>query len=276
MEISAGYRKRWLGIDFSGDYRKWSPGCGNSNVWIADVRREDQFVLRDLKTVQGLPGSGAPFHRLCELLKSRNFDAAGLDAPFSVPMEYMPSGGHHRLLEIVSKTERLENPWFPSANDFRSSVLAGRVLDKKPFRETEKYWTRPNLNPRSTLWDKARSGAAMTSACLTLLQQAQCPIWPWHPAGSAGLLVEAFPAAQLCYWGDLPYYGYSRNGTKALNNRRKIVEFLSKYIALNEAQSQTMENSADALDAVICAFAAIAVTTGCVFEPRRRPPKEEA
>ena len=224
----------------------WNTTCRDSNVWIADVREDDDFVLCDLTSVQELPGNGAPFHRLRELLKSRDFDAAGIDAPFSIPVEHIPSGGHRELLEIVSKTERLENPWFPSADEFRNSVLAGRALNKKPFRETEKYWSRPNLNPRSTLWDKARSGAAMTSACLTLLWQAECPIWPWDQPSCAGLLVEAFPVAQLCHWGDLPYYGYSGNGTKALNRRQKIVQSLSKHVALNEEKQHRMICSADA------------------------------
>ena len=113
----------------------------------------------------------------------------------------------------------------------------------------------------------------MTSACLTLLNEAQCPIWPWDRAGP-GLLVEAHPAAQLHYWS-LPYYGYSGSKTVAGQNRREIVDFLSKHVALSIEQRQKMENSADALDAVICAFAAIAVTTGCEFKPPVSPPKEE-
>jgi Protein of unknown function (DUF429) len=54
------------------------------------------------------------------------------------------------------------------------------------------------------------------------------------------------------------------------------VQSLSKHVALNEEKQHRMICSADALDAVICAFAAIAVTTGRVFEPPGRPPKEES
>src|SRR5262252_834104 len=64
MQTRASERERWLGIDFSGDHRMWKAGCRNSNVWIAKVRRGNQFVLCDLRTVQELPGDGAPFHRL--------------------------------------------------------------------------------------------------------------------------------------------------------------------------------------------------------------------
>jgi hypothetical protein len=125
METPAIQRKRWLGIDFSGDYRKWSPGCNNSNVWIADVRREDQFVLCDLKTVQELPGSGVPFDRLGELLKSRNFDAAGIDAPFSVPAKYVPAGDHRKLLEVVCQIQRSGGRCFPSGRRLRRSDRRG-------------------------------------------------------------------------------------------------------------------------------------------------------
>lgn len=71
----------------------------------------------------------------------------------------------------------------------------------------------------------------MTSACLTLLHGAQCPIWRWDRADTPGLQVEAFPAAQLCHW-ELPYERYGQDGYDALSIRRKIVDFLSKHIAL--------------------------------------------
>jgi len=60
---------RWLGIDFSGNHLMWRAGCTRSNVWIADVRREDGgLVLHDVGQVQRLAGSGDPFDRLAALL----------------------------------------------------------------------------------------------------------------------------------------------------------------------------------------------------------------
>jgi len=31
--------RRYLGIDFSGNFRMWWAGCGRSNVWITEVER---------------------------------------------------------------------------------------------------------------------------------------------------------------------------------------------------------------------------------------------
>ena len=101
----------------------------------------------------------------------------------------------------------------------------------------------------------------MTAACLTLLRQSQCPIWPWHQADERGLLVEAFPAAQLCYWG-MEFEGYNGKGDEARGKRKTLVDFLSNLIEISSDQQKQMKESADALDAVVCAFAAIAVSTG--------------
>lgn len=54
------------GIDFSGDAKKWSPGCGRSNVWVAtaQVHDDQRMELMALRPVQALPGSAHPFDRL--------------------------------------------------------------------------------------------------------------------------------------------------------------------------------------------------------------------
>jgi hypothetical protein len=47
---------RFLGIDFSGNHQMWRPGCGRSNMWIADVRKIGEgLVLDHLVRVQELP-----------------------------------------------------------------------------------------------------------------------------------------------------------------------------------------------------------------------------
>ena len=52
---------RWLGIDFSGDNRKWSPRCSKSNVWIAEITPfDDRVRLQSLRRVQELEGDGSP------------------------------------------------------------------------------------------------------------------------------------------------------------------------------------------------------------------------
>jgi hypothetical protein len=138
-------------------------------------------------------------------------------------------------------------------------------LNRKPLRCTEKFWQKHKINVRSTLWCGPRSGAPMTSACLTLLHEAGCPIWPWDREGP-GLLVEAFPAAQLCQW-KMPYQGYSRDDATASSTRKDLVSQLSDRVGLGPFEGE-LEESADALDAVLCAFAAFAVTTDNLVCPR--------
>jgi hypothetical protein len=96
----------------------------------------------------------------------------------------------------------------------------------------------------------------MTSACLTLLAQAAAAIWPWARTSRGTLFVEAFPAAQLLTWG-LPFQGYNGNRIDDRKNRGRIVEYLRSKMRM--AAVDDLVNSADALDAVIAAFAGIAV-----------------
>jgi hypothetical protein len=106
----------------------------------------------------------------------------------------------------------------------------------------------------------------MTSACLTLLHEAECPIWAWD-RGGPGLLVEAFPAAQLCHWR-MSYQGYSKDkdDDTTFSTRKAIVSQLSNRIRLSSFHKKLAE-SADALDAVLCAFAAFAVATDNLVHP---------
>jgi hypothetical protein len=136
------------------------------------------------------------------------------------------------LLEQVAAIERKKRP-FPTAQDFVCRILAGRSMSgKKPLRKTELAWNKPELawnrkkiNVRSTLWAGSRGGAA-GAACLTLLRQSQCPIWPWHPPVNLDCLVEAFPAAQLCHWG-MEFEGYNGDSPEA---QRRDCRFKSTSI----------------------------------------------
>src|SRR3989337_2348207 len=80
--------QRWLGIDFSGNYRQWSAGRTNSNVWVATIENSDGLRLVDLRMVQKLEGNGSPFERLICLLGKGDFRAAAIDAPFSIPSQF--------------------------------------------------------------------------------------------------------------------------------------------------------------------------------------------
>jgi len=252
----------WLGIDFSGDASRWTRGCNTSNVWIAEVSETAAgLVLHSLKRVQQLEGDHEPFNRLANLLKSGAYAAAAIDAPFSVPLEFV-SRGHKTLLESVNRIPRSRRP-FPFGEEFVEAIAGSKppLAPPKPLRKTEAAWQTLGVNVRSTLWVKPRGGAPMTAACLTLLSIANRALWPWTEACD-GILVEAFPAAQLHHWG-LPFVGYNGSEPAAEGARRRIVARLAERVSL-ENYRQQMVASADALDAVICAFAAIAVSEGRV------------
>lgn len=254
-------KDRWVGIDFSGNHLEWRPRCGTSNVWIADVRRARAGLhLHDVRRVQQLAGSGDPFSRLAALLAAGGYQAAGIDAPFSLPDRYVRRvGGHAALLRLVGSRAVVARP-FISGGDLVHLVAARPppLAPPKPLRDTEACWVGMGVNVRSPLWNGARPGAPMTAACITLLHRASRPIWPWSTQG-AGLLVEAFPAAQLRTWG-LPHQGYDGGAAAAVATRRTILRAVSSRLHVG-TWSPTLLGSADALDAVLCAWAAIAVSS---------------
>ena len=261
---------RWIGIDFSGDHRQWRASCGNSNVWIAVVLAEpDGPRVERLFRVQDLAGTTPPFARLAALLRDGAYLAAGIDAPFSLPSGFMPRGGHSGLLtQVHGLACKSKDRPFPEAREFVEAVT-GRshpLTPPKPYRETEHAWQKRGLNVRSTLWAGARGGAAMTAACLTLLAEANRPIWPWARE-SAGLLVEAFPAAQLREWS-LPHERYNGDDLGAIVARGDIIDGIRCRIRFGPRIEDLMRGSADALDAVLCSFAGMAIS---ISEMRGNP-----
>jgi hypothetical protein len=99
-------RKLCVGIDFSGNHRMWSAGCRKSNVWIAEVLcTSPRPNLVSLKRVQQLSGNGHPFDRLVQYLRETDFDAAAIDAPFSVPADYLQPRTHPQLLELIGNAK---------------------------------------------------------------------------------------------------------------------------------------------------------------------------
>ncbi len=259
---------RWLGIDFSGDHLMWRPGR-RTNAWIAAVgTSRGRLVLDDVRPVTALPGAGSPFERLAELLRGGDFAAAAVDAPFSIPGRYL-RGTHRALLARVAALGRTSGtrPFAPAVAFVHG--VTGQLpplTPPKPYRETEACWRARGVNVRSTLWAGPRGGAAMTAACLTLLALADRPMWPWSRT-PGGLLVEAFPAAQLARW-ELPFERYARNDPQAFRHRETIVDALAGRLVLG-ARRRLLIRSADALDALLCAFAAIAVAAGVAPTPDR-------
>ncbi len=247
----------WLGIDFSGDVKQWGAGRRKSNIWVAEVRAGPglHLHLADLRRVQDLLGDVPPFERMATLLRRGAFSAAGIDAPFSIPSLFVQD--HPALMRRVGQL-KLPQRAFASGSQFVEAVArqAPPLSPPKPLRTTEKEWNREGVNVRSTLWAGPRGGAPMTAACLTLLGMVGGPVWPFTRTG-VSLLVEAFPAAQLRAWR-LPHQGYG-HAAEGADTRKLILSSLKTRLHLGSFEHQ-MQQSADALDAVLAAFAAIAVT----------------
>ncbi len=258
------------GIDFSGNVEMWEPRCGRSNVWIATARLgANQPELLKLGSVQELPGEVHPFDRLVKLLTDANYIATSIDAPFSLPARHMPKGGFPALLKAVNAFEKEGQPFAKAEQLVRYAESIKPKKENKPMRATEALWKRQGANVRSTLWNGPRGGAPFTTACLTLLAKAGRPVWPWAKNGT-GLLVEAFPAGQLRCWG-LPDRGYA-NGA---STRRKILQRLSNRIVLPATLRSKCLDNADALDAVLCLFSAIAAASGAAPCENRKAAETE-
>lgn len=252
---------RVLGLDFSGGSAPWRSRVSRPTVWIATVDsvNNDRLALEGLVPVQALAGTGTSFARLTALLSGAEFAAAGIDAPFSIPSPHIPMGGYPELLRAVQALPNGHDRDFPIGADLLS--LAEDICQKakaKPLRACEARWVARGVNTRSTLWNGPRGGAPFAAACIALIARSGRPAWPWIKDGP-GVLVEAFPAAQLNWWR-LPFQGYS--GANAGGVREQIVGALREKIVLSPEHEQLMRSSPDALDAVLCAFAAAAVANG--------------
>jgi hypothetical protein len=238
---------RFLGIDFSGGAGPWRPVCSKPSVWIASLEGPR---LVELIPVQDLPGDGEPFERLAGFLRAGRFRAAAIDAPFALPERHMPAGGHGQLLRDVAALPQADDRPFPRGAALLDYARVQAALESaKPSRQTERQYAAT----RSTLWNGVRPGAPFAAACLTLLARANRPVWPWRDG--PGMLVEAFPAAQLKVWG-LPHANYS--AAEDRKARAVIVADLEerRQLMVDAACRKQMLASADALDAVLAAFGA--------------------
>jgi hypothetical protein len=79
-----------------------------------------------------------------------------------------------------------------------------------------------------------------------------------------GFLCEAFPAAQLWEWR-LPRQGYNGMKEQEVAIRGKIVNGMKDLVNFGNFES-TARKCADALDAVLAAFAPIAVSNGTLAD----------
>lgn len=278
-DVGADPVRIFHGIDFSGDKDRWTPGCGRSNinrcnVWIATAEaRADVLRLVGLRPVQDLRRLrdrehpferpvqrlqvGEPFERLVKLLADGDYCAAGIDAPFSLPERHMPAGGWPELVRYVETLPKNGRPFAKGEELVTYAKRNARLAEPKLLRHTEQLWSCRGLSVRSTLWNRARGGAAFTIACLTLLERVGTPVWPWEKGHN--LLVEAFPACQLYEW-TLSHERYAKPNQDS--ERRYILERISSRIDIPDNLQAHCRSSADALDAVLCVFAAKAAAEG--------------
>jgi len=260
---------RLIGIDFSGSADQWKLGRRNSNVWIASGRAEGAALrIDDLRPVQALAGEDSPFDRLLALLAATEGFAA-IDAPFSVPRDHAASAV--MLWAEVARLPLGERPFGKGGDLVALLHPQAGPLGEKLYRACEAVWReRGRLNVRSTLWCGPRGGAAFAAAAMTLLHRHRGPVWPVRSAGEGAVLVEAYPAAQLLTWGLSPV-GYNGPKHKAGEARALIVDALTRHHGLRASGEllDTCRANADALDAVLCAYAAKAISEG--RHPRRLP-----
>ena len=216
--------KQVLGIDFSGSADQWSAKRRNPNVWIAAGHPDGaQLRIEHLSPVQGLAGDGEPFERLVELLTDTDGFAA-IDAPFSAPREHAASV--QVLWAQVAGLPHDGRPFGRGADAGRGALAPGHGPNGfKSYRACEDVWRRRGLSVPSVLWSGPGGGAALATACMTLLHRRGGPVWPLRPGGEGAVLVEAYPAAQLMAWGLRPT-GYSGVKPAALVARGRITAAL--------------------------------------------------
>jgi hypothetical protein len=256
----------FLGIDFSGNARSWRASRGTSNVWVCRIRCGSDLrpLVTELQPVQHLAGKGSPFQWLAHILAGKQFSAAAIDAPFSLPSRHVPNEGWLKLLELVDALPFDPSAPFPSGPSLIALAETRANLEcLKPLRRTEKWWSDLGITVRSTLWWKPRGGAPFAAACMKLLATAGFPpCWPWS-AQTEGLIAETFPAAQLWSW-KLPFNKY--DGTNGSDVRHEIIRGLEPRVNFGRFR-KAAEETADALDAVISSFAAIAAHRGDPLPP---------
>jgi len=131
------------------------------------------------------------------------------------------------------------------------------------MRLTEKYWQDKGVNVRSTMWAGPRGGAPFAVACMTLLARHDGPVWPLRFSPKGCMLIEGFPAGQLRQWGQ-PHFGYNGPAGGAVARRTSLLDWMQgeRGLRLSADDRCICISSADALDAVICMYAAAAVREG--------------
>ncbi len=260
--------QRWIGIDFSGNHLQWRDSRAATAVWIARIEQTRRgLTLRDVRRAQDLPGGEPPFRRLVRFLHASDFTAAGIDAPFSPPADFVPGGERERLLAAVRSLAGPERPFASGAQLLGLLAPAIAPRGRHLHRATEQVWRRRGINVRSVLWNGPRGGAPFAAACMTLQAELGLPAWPWTESRTR-ILAETFPAAQLRTWG-MPHSGYNGSTPEARRRRRLIVQAVAARTGLSmpDTLRRTLRASADALDSVVYALAVRAIAADALAVP---------
>ncbi|CAM9919062.1 unnamed protein product, partial [Phaeothamnion confervicola] len=267
--------RKWIGIDFSGSNPSWSSGTSRSNVWIATLKESSRRRLQlvGLVRVQNIQPISklSPFDSLAEFLRTGSFDCAAIDAPFSLPLAAMPEDGFRALLKLVSELPLDSGRHIPRGAQLLE--IARRRIETLP-KDGDKNYRRLVEQifgaTRTPLWNGPRPGAPFTVTCLRLMSAAGVTsLWAGNSAKRRQpRLVEAYPARQLKAWG-IENKKYDGKKGDAPSMRHKILSQIRAMwrVKIDGSDEQLMLDSADALDALICAFAARAAYLGIACKP---------
>ncbi|HVM99131.1 MAG TPA: DUF429 domain-containing protein [Caulobacteraceae bacterium] len=256
-----------LGIDVSGSAEKWKVGCRNPSVWIATAHvGGERLVVDDLRPVQALEGAGEPFERLLALLSAASGFAA-IDAPFSLPRDQAASAP--MLWAQAAHFARAGRPFGRAAEFLAQTLTEPGRFGIKAYRACDEVWRRRGVDAPSALWSGPRGAAAAAVAVMTLLHRRGGPVWPVRAGGDGAVLVEAFPAAQLATWSlDFRYHG-RRPKAAAARAHLLAALIIDHGLKISDRLAELCLGSPDALDAVICLYAAKTLADG--RHPRKLP-----
>lgn len=237
-----------VGVDFSGaeDER-----AGKTWITKGFLETEDSLELKK-GTVILLSCQSVPRKKLTEKLKALPSDAiAALDFPFSVPIAFAEHLGHPGsempvLWQSVAPMQL--NKFENEAKEFKGMLRVGDLHCTN---------AQPSLKPEGApvMIKMTFRGMQM----LHSLRQSGCRVPPLDDGEYNGAtLVEVFPGAVLRAF-QLPYNGY-KGGSKAFDNRRKILKELPKHSGVNVINLRDFSEEAmfsdDALDSMVAAVAA--------------------
>jgi predicted nuclease with RNAse H fold len=174
-------------------------------------------------------------------------DKAGIDCPIGWPTAFVEFVAAHHAGHVVTPADVAGRDW--------RRGLAYRHTDLVVREAT-------GLVPLSVAADRIAHPAMRCAGLLARLADAGRPV----DRGGDGVVVEVYPAASLKQWG-LPHRGYKR--TKNLSGLDRLVDDLlaaAPWLDLGPYES-LCRRSDDALDAVIAALTARAVTQGMTARP---------